>query len=351
MMRRVSAALVAMVVTGAAVTVAAQSTPKSTIIQKIIVKVNGEIFTQAELERLQIDELQQRARRQVTAQDLNNDAALRSALGEVTPGILVDAIDELLMVQRGRELGAKFSDEIFKNFIDNIKKQNNLDDAGLKTAMTQQGLTMEELRQNAERAFFVQHVQRQEIPVALTESEARAYHKAHPEEFLKPGTVTVRQISISLPDTSVAAEQAAQAKLKTIDERLGKGEDFARVVEDVSDGDKTNGGLIADVELGVINPTFREALDKLKPGERTAPIKTDNAYVIFKLESRTESQPLPFDDVRDQILQKIYEERLDTETRKHIEKLRAQALIEWKDEGYKQMYERAMAERKAKQGQ
>src|SRR5262245_37991706 len=64
---------------------------RTTVIQKILVKVNGEIFTQSELERLQIQTLQERVRRQVTPEDLTNDAKLRSALGEITPDLLIGA--------------------------------------------------------------------------------------------------------------------------------------------------------------------------------------------------------------------------------------------------------------------
>ncbi len=63
----------------------------------------------------------------------------------------MDVVDELLMVQRGRELGIRFTDENFKQALENVKKQNNLDDEGLKKAIIQAGLTLEELRQNFER--------------------------------------------------------------------------------------------------------------------------------------------------------------------------------------------------------
>jgi hypothetical protein len=49
--------------------------------------------------------------------------------------------------------------------------------------------------------------------------------------------------------------------------------------------------------------------------------------------------------VRETIGQKIYQERLGGEQKKYIEKLRTQALIEWKDDSYKQMYEKALAAR------
>lgn len=329
----------------AAQTAPADPTRKSTVIQKVIVKVNGEVYTQAELEREQIQVLRDRDNRNRSPQDLN-DEALRSVLGEITPDILINAIDELLMVQRGRELGAKFSDEYFKNFLDNVKKQNNLDDAGLKAAMAQQQMTMEELRQQAERAFLAQHVQRTEIPVQMTEQEAKSYYEAHRDEFMKPAMVTVRQLSVAAGDGD-ASTQIALATLKTATDRAAKGEDFAAIVKDLSQsGDKDQGGLIADVDISVINPTFRAEIEKVKVGEITAPIKTETGYIIFKLEARTKPEPLSYEQVRDQIAQRIFEERMDVETRKHIEKLRAQALIEWKDDGYKQMYERAVAAKK-----
>jgi peptidyl-prolyl cis-trans isomerase SurA len=351
MFRRLAAALgVTAIVLSAFIGLQAQdqspSSPKSTIIQKVIVKVNGEIFTQNELEREQISSLRQRSNRRLTAADLA-DAALQKTLGEITPDLLIGVIDELLLVQRGRELGAKITEAQFRNALDQIKKSNNLDDAGLEKALAQEGMTMGELRQQIERQFYVTHVQREEISpqIHLTEAEARRYYKEHPNEFVKPSTVTVRELFIAAPDGSEAAQQAALAKLKAAVDRVAKGEDFAEIVAQVSESaTKSTKGLIENVTVDVINPDFRAALDKIQPGGLTEPIKTDTGYVVFKLESRTAPEPLPFEQVVDQITQKIGSTRMDAAMDKHIAKLRAQAIIEWKDEGYKQMYERRLAE-------
>ncbi len=40
----------------------------------------------------------------------------------------------MLIVQHGRELGFTFSDEEFKKGLDTLKKDNNLDDAGLEAS-------------------------------------------------------------------------------------------------------------------------------------------------------------------------------------------------------------------------
>jgi hypothetical protein len=53
--------------------------------------------------------------------------------------------------------------------------------------------------------------------------------------------------------------------------------------------------------------------------------------------------------VRNQIANSIYEARLGSETEKFLSKLRTQAVIEWKDDTYKKMFEQGQAQR-AKSG-
>ena len=340
--------LLALIAPAVAVAEADQQQPpastKSAIIQKVIVKVNGEIFTQSELERLQIEMLRERGNKLIQSPNELSNPELAKALGEITPALLVDAIDDLLFVQRGRELGAKFTEDHFKKALIEIKTRNNLDDKTLEQAMAQQGMTMEELRQQVERSFFSQHVENTELRVTLTEEEARQYYKQHPEEFVKPATVTVREITVN-------GGSDAEAKLKTISDRLAKGEDFAALAKELSDSTgKASGGLIESVDVGVIDPSFRAEIEKLQPKQVSPPIKTGDSYIVFQLQTKTTPEPLPLEEVKDRILQKIFNERMDVERRKHIDKLRGSALIEWKDDGYKQMYEKRLKEQAAKNG-
>src|SRR5262249_40894983 len=79
------------------------------IIEQILVKVNGEIFTKTDLEARQVAALRQKGL-QLDKND-PSDEQLRQALNMVTPQIMVDAVSEMLMVQRGKELGYKLTDE------------------------------------------------------------------------------------------------------------------------------------------------------------------------------------------------------------------------------------------------
>src|SRR5437762_5102508 len=99
---------------------------RAEIIEQILVKVNGEIFTKTDLEQRQVAALRQKGQ-QI---DLKSDPAnqqLRKALDEITPQIMVEAVDEMLIVQRGKELGYKLSDEQFKGVLDSIKKEYKIE--------------------------------------------------------------------------------------------------------------------------------------------------------------------------------------------------------------------------------
>src|SRR5262245_33998014 len=159
----------------------AAASVRAEIIEQILVKVNGEIFTKSDLEQRQV------AARRQTGQtfDLKNDptnAQLRKMLDEITPQIMVDAVDEMVIVQRGKELGYKLSDEQFKSVVENIRKENKIEtDEQFQAALKSENRTMADLRRNLERSMIVQRVQQNEVmtKIGVTDDEAKAYYDAH----------------------------------------------------------------------------------------------------------------------------------------------------------------------------
>src|SRR5947199_4940078 len=158
---------------------------RAEIIEQILVKVNGEIFTKSDLEQRQVAVLRQKGQAIDLKSDPNN-VQLRKALDEITPQIMVDAVDEMLIVQRGRELGYKLSDEQFKSVVDNIRKENKIEtDEQFQAALKSENMTMADLRRNLERSMIVQRVQQNEVmaKIAVTDDEAKKYYDAHVSEF------------------------------------------------------------------------------------------------------------------------------------------------------------------------
>jgi len=148
---------------------------RAEIIEQILVKVNGEIFTKSDLEQRQIATLRQKGQQFDLKGDPSNQQ-LRKALDEITPGIMVDAIDEMLIVQRGKELGYKLADDQFKGVVDNIKKENKIEtEEAFQAALKSENMTLADLRRNIERSMIVQKVQQNEAmgKIRVAEDEAR----------------------------------------------------------------------------------------------------------------------------------------------------------------------------------
>jgi len=324
------------------------------ILEQVLVKVNGEIFTKTDLEQLQIQALRESNRQVNNPGDLRTDATLKAALVEITPTVLTQAIDELLLVQRGKELGLQPSPEQMKDTADRIKKQNNItSDAQFRAALQQSGMSYEEFEKNLEKQYVIARVQQQEImtKIQLTEEESREYYRTHLKEFEKPATISIREIFVSVPTsvqggqtvTNVAADDETAKKVADIRARAVKGEDFAKLVTEVSESpSKANGGLIGPINLSELAPQVHELLDKMKTGDISAPIRTPNGYQLIKLETRTVPTPEPFESVREDIANRIGASRLDVEQKKYIDKLRAQAIIEWKNDDLRKLYDQKM---------
>jgi peptidyl-prolyl cis-trans isomerase SurA len=328
--------------------------PRAEVIEQVLVKVNGDIITKTELEARQVQVLRQRLNGQnVDPELLKNDEQLKKMLADITPGVLVNSIDELLLLQHGKELNLHLTDDQFKQVVANIRKEQGLtDDKKFQEALAQENMTMDDLRKSLERQMIIEQVQRQEVgsKLNITEEEARQYYARHPDEFTDPATITLREILVEAPTASggtavnAAADQEALKKIEDIRARALRAEDFGTLAkENSASASKANGGLIGPFSHDDMSPTLQSVIDKMKPGEITQPIRTPRGYQIFKLEAVKQSALQPFDSVRDLIAERVAGARTQTEMRKFLARLRTQAIIEWKSDELKKVYEKQIA--------
>ena len=340
--RRLSCA-VALAIVGMTITAGAE------IIEQILVKVNGEIFTKSDLETRQVAALRQKGQQFDLKSNPSNEQ-LRQALDEITPQIMVEAVDEMVIVQRGKELGYKLSDEQFKSVVDNIRKENKIEtDEQFQAALKSENMTMADLRRNLERQMIVQRVQQNEVlgKIGVTEEEARKYYATHLNEFTTPPAVTLREIVVSLPTddkgVNVAAAEAAQARIDGLRKRVTSGEDFQKLATEVSDSpSKANGGLIGPISLNDIAPDLRKLIEAMKVGEVSEVIRNQRGFQILKLETMTPLQTMAFEQARDQISERVFTDKRKVEFEKYLQKLRAQAIIEWKNPDVQKAFEQGL---------
>jgi len=335
---------------------AAASLPlRAEIIEQVLVKVNGEILTKTDLEQRQVAALRAQ-NRNVKPEDIKGDDDLRKMLNDVTPDVLGDAIDELLLLQRGKELGFSLSDEQFSQIVANIRKENKLEnEEQFLAALKQEGMTLPELRRSIERQMIVNRVQQQDVmdKISVTEAESAAYFAAHKDQFSTPAAVTLREILVAVPDRApagsaeagqaginVGLDEEAKIKAEALRHRVTAGEDFATLAAANSDApSKANGGLIGPVNPDEMSPQLLAVVKGMKVGDTTPPIRTQRGYQIIKLESRSETVVPQLDAVRNQVADRVFREKGRPELAKYLQKLRDQAIIEWKNDDLKKAYD------------
>ena len=115
------------------------------------------------------------------------------------------------------------------------------------------------------------------------------------------------------------AEEEAKLEADNISEMIKGGADFEKLAKKYSDDPESgkNGGSLGEFSKGIMVPEFERALEKLKPGETSQPIRTNFGYHIIRLEGVKPERIKPLEEVKEEIIQKIKE----TKTRQKVRRV------------------------------
>lgn len=315
--------------------------PTLRVLERILVKVNGEIITQSDLEERQVAAIRARGVQPST------NAELMQIVRDLTPEVLAAAVEEMLLVERGKELGYQLSDDQFRDYFDSLKEDNGIetDEQFVEMLSQQEGMTLDDFRRLVERQMLAGQVQQVEIlnRVTITDIEAQEYYESHIDEFTEPAAVTLREIIINAPEdpsTNMLADRRARGEAGAVRERLLGGEAFESVAAAVSDApSKENGGLIGPFQLDDVAESIQDLIVTLEPGSLSEVRRTPQGYQILRLEELTEDVARPFDSVRDEISQRVFGDRRTAAYRDYLDELYEDAVIEWKSEDLRAEFE------------
>ena len=160
----------------------------------------------------------------------------------------------------------------------------------------------------------------------MSDQEIEQYYNDHKGDFEE---IRVRHVLVSTqpPDPAGApadkdnkdqpkpkqlTKEEARQKAQAILERARKGEDFAKLAKENSDdpGSKDKGGEYDFFTRGRMVPEFDTAAFALKPGEISDVFETPFGFHIVKLEERRPGLPPSDPKVRQQITDKMKEQKL-----------------------------------------
>jgi len=143
-----------------------------------------------------------------------------------------------------------------------------------------------------------------------------------------PEEVRLRQIYFPLPDNATP-DQIADTKSQALAEceRAKKGEDFLQLVREHSQGAESPDGDLGFMERQNMQPEIEEAARELKAGEIAGPILCGGGFHIIRMEE-TRVQVKPFEKVKEEIMNTLYQQKMDNSYRTWLQSLRSDANIE-----------------------
>jgi peptidyl-prolyl cis-trans isomerase C len=164
---------------------------------------------------------------------------------------------------------------------------------------------------------------------AVTEADAKAVFDKKVAEI--PPVEELRAAHILVEKKEEADDIAAKLKA---------GGDFAALAKEKSKdtGSGANGGELGFFAKGQMVPEFEAAAYALKPGEISAPVKTQFGWHVIKLEEKR-NKPLPeFASVKERILTDLQQKKAE----EIVSGLRKAAKIEYVDEAIKKQMDAMM---------
>ncbi len=288
------------------------------IFNRVVAIVNDDVIT--------LYELNQRIRKLTgsTAEDLR-DRDERVYL-ETRRQILELMINEKCAQEKVRELGIKIRPEQLDAAIENIKNRHRWTQEDLMAMLKQEGITYEEYRERVsaelERIELINHQVKSKI--IIREEQIAQYYEENIKEFGSEETVQLAGIFLILKNPE---DEKAFRELKIKGEdilgRLKNGEDFAALAREFSQGPGApEGGDLGAFKADQLEPELRKALEGMEAGQFTDLIIKKNGIQIIKLIRKQAAQARPFEEVKDVIYAKLYQQEVNQRYMAWIKELR-----------------------------
>jgi peptidyl-prolyl cis-trans isomerase SurA len=314
---------------------AAADIPNSnfTVVDEIVAKVNGDIVTKSEL-----DKTAQEALAALQQQQKLRGEELQQAYDAREKDVLRNRIDELLLVQRAKELDMNVDTQVSKYLAD-LQRQEKIADPDKFYEMVRQqsGMSFEDFKQKVKQNMMTRQVIGREVASRITipQSEIAAYYDAHKKDFIRDERVYLGEILVSTDGKDAAGLAAAERKANDLYTRASRGERFADLAKDNSDASTAaqGGDLGAGYKKGDVDNQIESAVWSVKPGTVTKPMKTDHGWLILKVEEHTKAGQATLAEAQDEIREKLYEPRMEPKIREYLSSLRKSAFLEIKN-GY-----------------
>jgi peptidyl-prolyl cis-trans isomerase SurA len=297
------------------------------VVEEIIARVNNEIITRSEYDKTLAtadEETRQDCQGKCTPEQL------QAALEERKKTALRDLIDQSLLSQRGKDMGISVETEVVKQ-LDQIRVANKIESMDkFEQAVSQQGMNWEDFKNGIRNKILTQKVISQEVGshISIGESDAQKYYGEHKADFVRPEQVALREIIVVTERKKDSEVPELRKKAETALRRVKDGEDFGEIAKRLSDGStKEQGGYIGMFKRGDLAKQLEDVVFQMKRNELTDVMETKQGFLILQVLEHYDEGQQSFEKVKNEIMDRLYNEKLEPAMREYLKTLREQSYV------------------------
>jgi len=257
------------------------------------------------------------------------DEDIRELYLEVLEQMIERALIQQL-VQRA-EIGA--SDAEVDDAIASIARENGLTSEKLRTTVEAQGmpyaLYRDRIRSEIEHARVIN-----DLVATKTRVEERELKKLYEEQIEKQPQggeqFFLRVIVVTAKGDAPDARDVACSQVDAAKARVSSGEAFEAVARELSEANPESGGEQGWVHESELAAWMRDPVEALPAGGVSDRIEAGFGCGIVQVVERRAFVPLSFEQAREGLHRRVFEERMAVEYKKFVARLREQTYIERK---------------------
>ena len=284
-----------------------------------IASVNGDKITQSEFDRHYNLIKNDFESKQNSVLDETKDKDLIDRIKSATYD---DLVMQKLIRQDAEKQGIKVDSAEVDGVLNNFKQsKNSTDTDGYQKFLAAVNLSEKDLRAQIEISqLYDKLMDKVAGSITVSDADAQKYYKDNPTMFEDRGGIQIYHILVA------TEEQAAEVMSK-----IKQGGDFAALAKQYSidPGSKDKGG-----DVGLVNestnfvPEFKKAALALQPGQLSPQqVKTDYGYHIIKAGEKKAATQMSFEQIKEQLKQKLAKDQKDQIFTTYLEQLKNNADI------------------------
>jgi len=294
------------------------------IIDGIAATVNQDIITISEVQQASLEEAE-------TLKPDLRDPERAEKIRQIQQGMLEKLIEEKLQVQEARKRNIIVGDQEVESAIAEVKQRNGLDDETLRAQLKELGLTLESYKKKLREQIQTRRLSNIEVRsrIQVSEKEIQEFYEKNREKFLSNVEIHLRHLLFyARPETDPNAFARAARIAEEAYTEILKGAAFSGLSQSfAARGVQAEEADLGYVRKGELMPELEKIAFGLNKGETSPPFRSQFGYHILQAIDRRGGAPRPLEEVRGEISQELYDQRVRQRYDEWMAELKAKAYI------------------------